>query len=146
MRRLIHLTFALLLGTFALPHHALAAEGTSVRAILISASKGKGGSDPRLAPYESTLRRTLKFDSFKFVGEGSAAVSGNGQASIALGGNHEIQLSGADRVGRGIKLRVKWTHGGRELMNTSFTLQPGVPVVLGRGDEGEVPVVLLIAR
>ena len=146
MRRLIHLVLALLLGVVATSLPAFAAEGASIQALLISASKGKGGSDPRLAPYEPTLKRTLPFDTFKLVGQGSASVSGGGRASIALSGGHRLQLSGGERAGNAIKVRVEWTSGGRMLMNTEFTLQPGVPVVMGRGGEGEVPVVLLIAN
>lgn len=145
MRRLIHLMLALWLGVVATSAAALAADGASVQALLISASKGKGGSDPRLAEYESTLKRTLPFDTFKLVSQGSAAVAGGGKGTISLGG-HRLELSGGERTGGGIKVRVEWTQGGRTLMNTEFTLQPGVPVVMGRGGEGEVPVMLLIAK
>ena len=147
MRRLLQLTLALLLAAFALPPHALAAESTSVQALLISASKGKGASDPRLAPYEATLRRTLPFDTFKLVGQGSASVSGAGaRASVSLSGGHRLQLSGGERADSGIKVRVEWTHNGRDVISTALTLQPGVPAVLGRGREDDAPVVLLIAR
>lgn len=145
MRRLIQLTLALLLGALVTAPLARAADGASIRALLISASKGNGASDPRLAEYVPTLKRTLAFDTFKLVGQGSATV-GNSAAAIALSGGHRLQLSGGERSGDGIKVRVEWTSGGREVISTSLTLQPGVPAVLGRGGEGEVPVVLLIAR
>lgn len=146
MRRLIQITLALLLGLIATSPFALAADGVSVQALLISASKGKGGSDPRLAEYEATLKRTLPFDTFKLTGQGSASLPGNGSATISLSGGHRLQLTGGGRAGSGIKVRVEWTGGGREIMNTSLVLQPGIPAVLGRGGDGEVPVVLLIAR
>lgn len=146
MRRLIQPMLAVLLGVFVLPSATYAADSVSVHAILITASKGKGGSDPRLADYEATLRRTLPFDSFKFAGEGSASVSGGGRATVSLGGGHRLELSSGDRAGSGVKVRVQWTNGGREVLSTSLTLQPGVPAVLGRGGEGEVPVILLIAK
>lgn len=147
MRRLIHLTLALFLGVLAAAPAALAADSASVQALLVFASKGKGASDARLAEYEATLKRTLPFDTFKLAGQGSASVSGpNSTARISLGSGHQLQLSGGDRAGKGIKVRVEWTSGGRELMNTSLVLQPGIPAVLGRGGDGEVPVVLLIAK
>ncbi|MES2692145.1 MAG: hypothetical protein V4773_01645 [Verrucomicrobiota bacterium] len=144
MRRLIHLTFALFLGLAVLSPAVRAAEGVAVQALLITASNGKGGSDPRLAEYEANLKRSLRFDTFKLVGQGSANVAGN--ATIGLPGGHRLQLSGGERAGNGLKVRVEWTQGGRELMNTQLTLQPGIPAILGRGGEGEAPVVLLIAR
>ena len=146
MRRLIYLMLAALLGLIATSSSAFAADGTSVQALLITASKGKGGSDPRLAPYEATLKRTLPFDTFKFSGEGSASIAGNGRATIRLTGGHQLQLTGGERAGDGIKVRVEWTNGGREVISISMTLQPGIPAVLGRGGEGEVPVILLIAK
>ena len=147
MRRLIHLTLALVLGVFATAPVALAADGASVQALMITASKGKGGSDPRLAEYEATLKRTLPFDTFKLTGQGSASVSGNNStATISLPGGHRLKLTGGDRAGDGIKVRIEWTSGGKELMNTALVLQAGIPAVLGRGGDGEVPVVLLIAR
>ncbi len=147
MRRLTYLMLALLLfGVLAMSPGAFAADRASVHALLISASKGKGGSDPRLASYEATLKRTLPFDTFKLVSEGSASVSGSGKSALSLSGGHRLELSGGERAGGGIKVRVEWTQGGRTLMNTEFTLKAGVPVVMGRGGEGEVPVVLLIAK
>lgn len=146
MRRLIHLTLALALAALAFPGAAVAADTTSVRALLINASKGGGGSDPRLAPYEATLKRTLPFDTFKLAGQGSANLAGGGDAAISLGGGHRIELAAGEKSGRGIRVRVEWTHNGRTVMATSLTLQPGVPAVLGRGGEGEVPVVLVIAK
>lgn len=147
MRRLMHLSLAVFCALLATVPAAMAAGAASVQALLISASKGKGASDPRLADYEATLKRTLPFDTFKLMGQGSAAVSGgNSNAAIGLPGGHRLQVSGGDRAGNGIKVRVEWTSGGREVMNTSLVLQPGIPAVLGRGGDGEVPVVLLIAR
>lgn len=147
MRRLIPLTLALLFAVALSGPAARAADSTSVQALLILASKGQGGSDPRLAEYEATLKRTLRFDTFKLAGQGSASVSGgSASASINLGGGHRVQIAGGDRAGAGIRVRVTWTNGGREMMNTSLTLQPGIPAVLGSGGDGEVPVVLVIAR
>jgi hypothetical protein len=141
MKTIVRFAFAFLLGTLALSTAHAADAGASIQAVLISASKGGGPSDPRVAQYEANLKRSLPFDTFKFVAEGSAA--GNG--TISLGG-HRVELSGVERAGGEIRVRVKWSGGGRELMNTALTLRPGVPAVLGRGGEGEVPVVVLIAR
>jgi hypothetical protein len=144
--RLIHIVAVLALASAALPATSLAAERTSVQALLISASNRKGGSDPKLAAYESTLRRNLPFNTFRLTGEGTASVAASGRASLALGHGHRLELQ--NDGGSGIHLKVQWLSGNKTLINTSLALQPGVPAVLGRrgSDEGEVPVVLLIAR
>lgn len=146
MQRIIPLILFALFGAAVMPATALAASSVSVRALLITASKGKGSSDPRLAPYEATLRRTLRFESFKLVDEGSASLTGDGPATVSLG-RHRLKLTSSARRNGGIPVRVEWTHAGREVMTTALTLKAGTPAVLGRaGSDSEVPVVLLIAR
>lgn len=146
--RIIQFGFVIFLATIMAPHPARAAGSSSVHAILITASNQKGGADPRLAPYEATLRRNLPFESFRYVGEGSAAVAASARATLSLGRSHRLELEGEKSDGRGIRVKVKWFDGGRELMSTTLVLQPGVPAVLGRrgGNEAEVPVVILTAR
>lgn len=136
-------TFAAVFGV----RPAVAADGASVDAILIIASTEKGNSDPRLAKYEATLRGNLPFESFRYAGDGSTSVSAGGRATLTLGRGHRLELEGEKSSGRGIRVKVRWLDGGRELMETMLVLQPGVPAVLGRrGGEAEVPVVLVIAR
>lgn len=146
--RLIPFLLALALAVGAASTAARAADGAAVTALLINASNQKGGADRRLAAYEATLRRNLPFDTFRLAGEGSGHVNAGGRTTVSLGRGHQLTLQGEAGRGPGIRLKVEWTGGGRTLMNTSLTLQPGVPAVLGRrgGDDGEVPVVLLIAR
>jgi hypothetical protein len=148
MRIIIH-TVSLLLAMTAMSPNAPAAEGASVHAILITASKEKAPADPRLAPYEETLQRNLPESSFRFVTEGKASVTGkDSRASIALGPTHRVELTGGDKGADGIQLKVQWLNGKTVVMNNSFTLRPGVPVMLGHrpiGD-GDVPIVLVIAR
>lgn len=143
----IGLLIALLLGPQGV---ALATEGAhaNVRAILLLASNEKGGSDGRLAAYEPTLRRILRFESYKLVGEGSAALTGAGKASVKLGRGHAVELEAEKPDGKGVRLKVNWQDGGRSLMNTGLVLRPGVPAVLGgpaHGKGGEVWAVILVA-
>ena len=145
--RIIHSTLFLLAALVALTPSARAADGASVQAVLIIATKEKAPADPRLAPYEATLQRNLPESSFRYAGEGSAAVPGNGRATISLGQGHRIELQG-EGGGGGIRLKVVWLNGTGVVMNNSFTFQPGVPVVLGRRPSGggDVPIVIVIAR
>jgi hypothetical protein len=142
-------TLSLLLVTLAVPLSARAAEGATVKAILIIATQEKSSADPRLAPYEATLQRNLPESSFRYVGQGSASVAGKGgRASISLGNGHRVELAGGSKDDDGILLKVRWMNGRTVVMNNSFTFQPGVPVVLGRRprSDGNVPIVILIAH
>jgi len=146
--RHIHIVLALVVATGLLPLAAHAAAGASVHALLISASNRKGAPDPKLAEYETTLRRNLPLNTFRLTGEGSVTIAVGGQASLTLGQGHRLELQSEKGGGPGIRLKVQWMHGDKGVMNTALTLQPGVPAVLGRrgGDDGEVPVVLLVAK
>lgn len=140
---------ALLLCGLALLCPALTARdaATTVQAILISASNRPGGVDPRLSAYAGELRRNLPFTSFRHAGEGTARLS-PGSTSLTLANGHRLELEGG-RAGRGgIQVKVQWLQGNRVVMTTTLNLQPGIPAVLGRrgGDEGETPVVLIIAN
>jgi hypothetical protein len=143
MRRLIPLL--LLACSLVLPRFAIAADGghIRVRALLVIASNQRGESDSRLSSYVPTLRRILRFESYRLVGEGSANVTGAGKTAVNLGRGHSLDLEG------GGSLRVNWKENGRSLINTSLSLRSGVPAVLGgpgTGKEGEVWAVILVTE
>ena len=126
-----------------------AAEHTSVQAILISASNDQGNTDSRLSRYEPTLRRILRFESYRYVSEGSASLDIPANGTIQIGNGHRLEVETEESNGRGVRLRVKWLQGNRTLMETGLTLNPGVPAVLGgpgTGSKGEVYAVILIGR
>lgn len=126
-----------------------AADGASVHAILITASNEKGDTDRRLAQYEPTLKRILRFESFRFVGEGSADLPAAGEGSISLGRGHRLELEAEESGRRGVRVKVRWIAGGTRVMDTGLSLQPGVPAVLGgpeTGKSGEVFAILVIGR
>lgn len=128
---------------------AVAAESASVRAMLVIASNEKGGSDSRLSAYVPTLRRLLRFESYRLAGSGSANLAMPGKASVNLGQDHSLELEADKSDGKSVRVRVRWEGGGRTLMNTGLALQPGVPAVLGgpsTGREGEVWAVILVAN
>lgn len=146
--RLIPFAFALLLALFVVAPEVRAADNASVRAILITATNLKREADPKLAPYEAELQRNLPLSSFRYVGEGSAAVTAGGKSAIQLDRGHRVEFEGEKSGGRGIRMKVLWQSGRTVIMNTTLTLQPGVPAVLGRrpSGDGETPIILLIAR
>ena len=139
---------AVLLVGIRLESRAAGAGQANVRALLVLASNQSGASDARLSAYEPTLRRILRFESYKLVGEGGAALAGAGRASVKLGRGHTVELETEKSDGKGVRLKVNWQDGGRSLMNTGLVLRPGVPAVLGgpaSGKGGEVWAVILVA-
>lgn len=125
------------------------AESVSLQGILITASNEPGQTDRRLAPYEPTLRRILRFESYRFLGENRISVEIPASGRLSLGHGHELALTTERSDGKTVHVKVHWTTGGRALMNTGLTLLPGVPAVLGgpaTGNKGEVYAVILIGR
>ena len=142
----IRCLLAALLFTAGFASHGAESGNASVRAILVAASNAEGESDRRLAPFEPTLRRILRFQSYRYLGEGSATVGTGG--TINLGQGHRLELEHESGDGKAVRLRVNWLDGRRSLMQTGLVLRPGVPAVLGgpaRGD-GEVYAVIVIGR
>jgi hypothetical protein len=130
-------------------HQSRAAERASIQAILITASNEPGRSDPRLSNYEPTLRRILRFASYRYMGGGSAVIDIPANGTIALGNGQHLEISTESPQGRGVRLRVEWKLGRRTLMETGLSLSPGVPAVLGgpgTGSGDEVYAVILVGR
>jgi hypothetical protein len=144
---------AFLLAFAGSPAISLAADGatSTLRAILIMASNEKAPADPKLAPYEAPLQRNLPESSFRYVGEGSAAITGNGRGTITLARGHRLELEG-DKAGGGdpgtVRVKVQWLNGSELVIGIILNLHPGVPAVLGRrpSGDGEVPIVLVVAK
>ena len=143
------LSLVLLTAGFAFATTVRAAERASIRGVLISASNDKGETDRRLAPYEPTLRRILRFESYRHLGEGSTSLNVPEKGELPLGDGHRLELETENAEGKAIHVRVRWVAGGRTLMNTALVLRPGVPAVLGgpsTGNKGEVYAVILIGK
>ncbi len=138
----------LLAGILGFLTSAHAAERASIHGILVVASNEKNNSDGRLAQYEPTLKRILRFESYRQVGEGSATLAVPASGSLSLGEGHSLELETEGSDGKSVRVKVRWLDGGRKLMDTGLTLRPGVPAVLGgpsRG-KGEVYAVILIGQ
>lgn len=128
---------------------ARAAERATVQGILISASNDKGQTDSRLSSYEPTLRRILRFESYRFLGEGSTSVAVPAHGEISLGNGHQLEIDTERADGSTIHVKVRWTSSGSTLMSTGLVLRSGVPAVLGgpgTGHGSDVFAVILIGR
>src|SRR6478736_5650383 len=144
------LRLALLFVALAIPLASARAAGASasVQGILITASNEPGKTDARLASYEPTLRRILRFQSYHYVGEDRANLAVPESGNLALGDGHQLEVTTEHADGKSVQVKVRWTAGGRNLMNTGLTLRPGVPAVLGgpSTSNGEVYAVILIGQ
>jgi hypothetical protein len=133
----------------SLPARALAqaapAAKTTIEAVLVVASKTPGKADPRLAAYDATLRRVLRFESFQYIGRARASLAIPGEGSLDLGGGQRLDLKTAPAADQRLRVQVSWLEGRRTLMDTGLVLRPGVPAVLGgpARSEGEVYAVIL---
>ena len=121
---------------------------TSLRGVLVIASNEPGQPDPQLAAYEPTLRRILRFESYRAAGGGSATISVPGEGSASLGRGHRLDFTTEASDGEGLRVRVRWSDGSHVFMNTGLVLRRGVPVVLGgpARSEGGVYAVIIIAE
>lgn len=134
------LFLALLVALPSLVSAAASAGLGRVRAILIVASNEKGPVDPKLADYDANLRRILRFESFRWVAEGTATVPESGTATVSLVRDHRIELAGDGRT-----VRATWFEAGRRVI--ALALPEGRPSILGGppwSDKGEVCAVILV--
>lgn len=143
------LRFSLLLVAWVAIAGTARAERASVEGILITASNEPGSTDRRLAAYEATLRRILRFETFHFVGDDRANLEVPSSGSLSLGDGHELTVEAERADGRSVHVKIRWTAHGRKLMDTGLVLRAGVPAVIGgpsTGQKGEVYAVILIGR
>lgn len=147
--KIIHRLTLLLAMLCGLTVTARAADRVSIQGILITASNESGQTDRRLAAYEPTLRKILRFESYRFLGDDRATLNVSDSGNLSLGDGHTLQVATESSDGKGIHVKVRWTANGRTLMSTGLVLRPGVPAVLGgpsTGSGGEVYAVILVGR
>jgi hypothetical protein len=144
MKTILRLAFLLV----ALAGVAASGRAASVQGILITASNQPGEIDRRLAPYEPTLRRILRFESYHYVGEDRTSIEVPASGTLSVGDGHQLEITTEKSDGKSVHVKVRWLSGGRTLMNTGLALRAGVPAVLGGPAKanGEVYAVILIGR
>jgi hypothetical protein len=142
------LRLALLVLAVVATTNAARAATASVQGILITASNEPGKTDNRLASYEPTLRRILRFESYHYVGEDSARLEVPASGNLSLGDGHVVEVTTEQVDGKSVQVKVRWTANGRMLMNTGLNLRAGVPAVLGGPPtrNGEVYAIILVGR
>src|SRR4051812_27180326 len=134
------LLLASLAGLVSLAH---AAESVTVRGILIAASSEPGESDSRLASYVPNLRRILRAENFRMLGEDSASLAVPAKGSLSLGGQG-VQLSTESSDGKTVLLHARWGSVQQDYM---IQHSGGTTLLIGpSGKKGEVQAVLLITR
>jgi hypothetical protein len=140
--RIIKLVLTVLLVAFVADPAGAADSGrATITAILVIASNERGPADPRLGPYEANLKRTLRYESFRFAGEGSGTVTAGGSGTISLPNNNGLSLQGEKSDGPGIRVKVRYG-------STDVTIPPGKTVIIaGRpAPGGEISAVIVTAN
>ncbi len=141
------LPFCALLLAIVLPSKAAAAgDEVTVRAILVAASREAGETDRSLARYESTLRRILRFESFKQLGSGRDRAALPGEGSLGVGQGQSLSFKAESADNDRIRLQLQWQGNGRTFMRTGLVLRSGVPAVLGgpsRPDGGVYALIVI---
>jgi hypothetical protein len=93
----------------------------AVQAILLVASD-EGVTDASLSAYEATLKRVLRFKSYRRVGGGSTApLAPGGEATVAIGGGYDLDVWVNRITDREVEYGVRWFKGRHTLSNTTFT-------------------------
>lgn len=150
IKRLL-LSLTVLFGLVGNDSTARAAEepvGVWIQGILVIASDKAGPPDESLAPYEPTLRKILRFESYRKAGEGTVSFKVPGSGVITLGGGHRIEMKSEESSSWQVRERIRWVQGDRVLQNTVVVLSRGLPVVLGgpsAGKPGEVYAIILVS-
>lgn len=132
---------AALTGIFSAAH---AAAPVTIKGILIAAANESGQSDRRLASYEANLKRILRFESFRFLGEDSVTIAVPASGSLSLGNGQQVSLETESTDGKTVLLKVRWGSVRHE-----YVLQRGSTTVLGgpgTGKKGEVYAVIIIGK
>jgi len=111
---------ALLWVTVALP--AVAGDRVNIR--LVEATRGDSAAAAGLEDVQELLQNNLNYQAFALLASGSAPLPSKGN-KLALGAlNIELQGYQTD-------LYIKIRQGDRKLMQTSVSLEDGVPLILG---------------
>lgn len=132
--RLILTLLFVIAGTGLLSNAASAAEAAGVQVILVEASNpsdGKGGVDPALREYASTLQRLFRFNSYKQLARRGIRMQVPGEGGTGLPGGQKLVLKATEGGGSGLMAELSWTRGGKRLLHTRIQLRPGQPAVLG---------------
>jgi hypothetical protein len=147
--RVTILSILFALGLTAIPATADEGQPVDIRGILVQCYDEPGQTDRSLAAYEPNLKRLLRFESYKSAGQGSAKITTPGSGGFSIGNGNRLEIEVLEVNGESIRARVKWSGGGKEIMNTVLNLRRGVPAVLGRGapvSGGAVYAALVIAQ
>ncbi|WP_438482877.1 hypothetical protein [Oleiharenicola lentus] len=120
-----------------------AAEQVSVRGLLVSASSEKGEIDPRLSAYVGNLKRILRAESLRLVGEDSASLAVPANETLSLNGQ-SVQLSTESVDGKTVLVKARW---GSARQDYVVQRGGGTTLLVGSANKnGETQAVLLITR
>lgn len=142
-RRSLGLAF-LLLALLSSAASAQSADSVQLQATLIRASNDGNGTDRALLPFEPTLKRLFKYDSYELRNRSAAKVSLPGQARMNLGNGHHLEIGAQAAASDKVRFRIRWFQADDLLVNTTVVASRDRPTVLGGPSTEDVQGSLLL--
>jgi len=110
--------------------NATADAPVSFQAIMVIASDD-GATDVSLAAYEATLRRVLRFKTYRRAGGGTARLAADGEGTLSLGHGYDLDLWITRVTESEIEFGIRWFKGDVTLANTKVTRPRRANTVIG---------------
>jgi hypothetical protein len=108
-----------------------ATERVSLQAILVIASD-EGTTDSSLAAHEATLRRVLRFKSYRRIGGGATgSLAANGEETIAIGAGYNLDIWIKWMTDREVDFGVRGFKGKLTVANNTMTRPRRSTAVIG---------------
>ena len=121
--------------------------GKSLQAVLVLASNKDAPADRDLGSLDGLLRRVLKFKHYEHLGSARTTAKVPGKTTLKVGHGNVLAVDLSDAGGGKVRAAVRWTKGGKGVVNTTVVLSPGTPAILGGASHaGGKLVVALTAR
>ncbi len=125
---------------------ATASARASFQAILVVASEN-GSTDASLAQHEATLKRVLRFKSFRRVGGASSKpLAAQDETTIAIGGGYQLDIWVNWMTEREVDFGVRWFKGNQTFVNSTMTRPRRSTTALGgpavEGGDGHYAVIV----
>lgn len=124
------LTIAMMLAVFATVSVADSGRPVTLEAKMILASNDPAPIDPRMERIDFQLRRILRFETFRLLGEGQVMLGLPGSGQIDLGEGNHLEISATGQPGK-VRAQVQWVKDGSPVVNTAVSIKGDGFVILG---------------
>lgn len=119
------------------------ADAVQLHAMRILASNEPAPLDRRLERVDYQLRPLFRFESYRFLSDGSGVINTPGETTIALGDGHSVRVRATGDRG-GVRAEVQWTRGGQTIVSTVVNLKRNRPAILGGVPDGSGTLIVTL--